>query len=224
VAEDDDDGLRSLAVHDVEKAREKGRFRAASERIGEERFGKPHPPGLARGEDDGSDHARDIITRMRRDSATLSEILERALPPAARHRIFSVAMVENRWAGVVGDEIARRAEPESLEGGVLTVRVTDPAWGRMLLKLQGRIVPALNRAMGQGLVRRINFVTREKLQNPAPEVRAAVIPAPLGPPPENVVAASEASEDASFARGQDSAALYCGRASMRKGIRDGLSS
>ena len=75
---------------------------------------------------------------MRRDRAVLAEILERALPPSARRRIFSVDLVGKRWASVVGDEIARRAEPEALEGGVLTVRVTDPAWGQMVVKLQGQ--------------------------------------------------------------------------------------
>src|SRR3972149_7964031 len=102
---------------------------------------------------------------MRSDRGVLAELLERALPPAARRRIYSVALVEKRWASVVGPEIARRSEPETLEDGVLTVRVTDPAWGKMILKLQGRIVPALNRAVGKGLVRRINFPTTENRQN-----------------------------------------------------------
>src|SRR3990172_4466672 len=86
---------------------------------------------------------------MRADRAVLAELLERALPPAARGRVYSVALVEKRWASVVGPEIARRSEPETLENGVLTVRVMDPAWGKMILKLQGRIVPALNRALGK---------------------------------------------------------------------------
>jgi hypothetical protein len=154
---------------------------------------------------------------MGRDGAVLSEILDRALPPAARQRIFSVGLVEKHWADVVGGEIARRSEPESLENGVLTVRVLDPAWGKMLLKLQGRIVPALNRAIGQGLVRRINFVKREKLQNPAPEVRVASEPAPLGPPPERIIAASEAIEDDELrAAVRKSAALYLRAREKRK--------
>ncbi len=99
----------------------------------------------------------------------LADLLERALPSSVRSRVYALPLVEKRWASVVGQEIARRSEPEALESGVLTVRVTDPAWGKMILKLQGRIVPALNRALGKGLVRRINFVKRDKLQNPATE-------------------------------------------------------
>ena len=146
---------------------------------------------------------------MRHDRAVLAELLERALPPSARRRIYSVALVEKRWASVVGPEIARRSEPEALEGGVLTVRVTDPAWGKMILKLQDRIVPALNRAVGKGLVRRINFTKRDKLQNPAPISPAPAIFVALGPPPESVMRASERIPDEELrAAVRKSASLY----------------
>jgi hypothetical protein len=134
---------------------------------------------------------------VRSDRAVLADLLERALPPAIRSRVYALPLVEKRWAGVVGQEIARRSEPEALSNGILTVRVTDPAWGKMIAKLQGRIVPALNRAVGKGLVRRINFVRREKLQKPVPEetqVEAASM-AP-GPPPESVMRASDRISDA----------------------------
>ena len=146
---------------------------------------------------------------MRPDRAVLAELLERALPPAARRRIYSVALVEKRWASVVGPEIARRSEPETLEGGVLTVRVTDPAWGKMILKLQGRIVPALNRAVGKGLVRRINFTKRDKLQNPASSAPVPQAFVALGPPPESVMRASEGiSNEELRAAVRKSASLY----------------
>jgi hypothetical protein len=146
---------------------------------------------------------------VHRNHAVLAEILERALPKEARRGIFSVAIVEKRWAEVVGEEIARRSEPEALEGGVLTVRVTDPAWGKTILNLQGRIVPALNRAVGMDLVRRINFVKREHLKKPASSAPAAKKAASLGPPPENVMRASEAIADEDLrAAVRKSASLY----------------
>jgi len=146
---------------------------------------------------------------VRSERAVLAELLERALPPSARRRIYSVALVEKRWASVVGPEIARRSEPETLENGVLTVRVMDPAWGKMILKLQGRIVPALNRALGKGLVRRINFTKRDKLQNPAPIAPAPEKSVALGPPPESVIRASEGISDEELrAAVRKSASLY----------------
>ncbi len=146
---------------------------------------------------------------MRSDRAVLSALLERALPPEARRRIYSVALVEKRWASVVGEEIARRSEPEALEGGVLTVRVTDPAWGKMILTLQGKIIPALNRAVGVGLVRRINFIKRDKLQQPASNAPKSERAAPLGPAPESVLRASEGISDEELREAvRKSAALY----------------
>lgn len=95
---------------------------------------------------------------------------------------------------MVGEELARRSEPELLTGGVLTVRVTDPAWGRMILKLSGRIVPALNRAVGMNLVRRINFQTRSefKKERPAAPARPKAV---LEPPPESVSRAAASISD-----------------------------
>jgi hypothetical protein len=155
---------------------------------------------------------------VRPDRAVLAEILESALPPSARKRIFSLALVEKRWASVVGPEIARRSEPEALENGVLTVRVTDPVWGKMILKLQGRIVPALNRAVGKGLVRRINFTKRDKLQNSEAIAVAPRVEVALGPPPESVMRASEGISDEELrAAVRKSASLYLRAREDRKG-------
>ena len=146
---------------------------------------------------------------MRHDRVVLAELLERALPPEARRRIYSVALVEKRWASVVGDEIARRSEPEALADGVLTLRVIDPAWGKMILSLQAKIIPALNRAVGKGLVRRLNFVKRDQLQRAASPEPARETAAATGPPPESVMRASEAIPDEELrAAVRRSASLY----------------
>ncbi len=99
----------------------------------------------------------------------MKELLKQVLPAPARERVYSVELVHKRWAEVVGLELARRSEPEALSQGVLTVRVTDPVWGKMIYKLQDRIIPALNRAVGSSLVRRINFTKRSRLEHPPPE-------------------------------------------------------
>lgn len=112
---------------------------------------------------------------MHRRETSLKAVLQQALPKGARERIYDVELIHRRWEEVVGVELARRSEPEALSRGVLTVRVTDPVWGRMIFKLQDRIIPALNRAVGATLVRRINFTRRSRLergfQDPAPPVR-----------------------------------------------------
>ena len=101
---------------------------------------------------------------------SLKELLKQVLPAGARERVYSVELIHKRWAEVVGHELARRSEPEALSQGVLTVRVIDPVWGKMIYKLQDRIIPALNRAVGSSLVRRINFTKRSRLERPPPEI------------------------------------------------------
>jgi predicted nucleic acid-binding Zn ribbon protein len=144
-----------------------------------------------------------------RQSLVLSEILKRALPPEARRRIYSIELVERRWASVVGDEIARRSEPEALVDGVLTVRVTDPVWGKTITRLSSRIVPELNRAVGMKLVKRINFTRRERLENEAANTPPARRARPSATAPEGVVRAASTIENTELrALVTESAARY----------------
>ena len=90
-----------------------------------------------------------------------------------RQRLYSLELVKKRWAQVVGPALAQRSEPEALRDGVLTIRVLDVAWGKMIYGLQSKIVPALNEIVGLRLVKRINFTKRSKLNgNVEPETSA----------------------------------------------------
>ena len=109
--------------------------------------------------------------------------------------MYSVELIYQRWAEVVGHELARRSEPEALSQGVLTVRVTDPVWGKMIYKLQDRIIPTLNRAVGSSLVRRINFTKRSRLERPPPENERQERPPEAVEPPPLVVEAAAAIEE-----------------------------
>ncbi len=104
-------------------------------------------------------------------------------------------LIQKRWAGVVGHELARRSEPEALSQGVLTVRVIDPVWGKMIYTLQDRIIPALNRAVGSSLVRRINFTKRSRLEHPPPDQERQEREPEAVEPPALVVAAAATIEE-----------------------------
>jgi len=120
---------------------------------------------------------------VRRDHVLLKDVLRQALPKVAKEHVYSVALVTRRWVDVVGRELARRSEPEALSEGVLTVRVIDVVWGQMIYRLQDRIVPKLNKAIGMTLVRRINFTKRSHLQGlPEVEVKDVGERRPLVPP------------------------------------------
>ena len=95
---------------------------------------------------------------MSRNHTSVAEILKDVLPPARRKRIFSLGLVRLKWGAVVGRELALRSEPVSLEGGLLTVRVLDAVWGRMILKLERNILPRIGKIVELGLVRRIQFI------------------------------------------------------------------
>ena len=132
---------------------------------------------------------------MRRQHVSLKELLKQVLPAPARERVYSVELIHKRWADVVGVELARRSEPEALSQGVLTVRVTDPVWGKMIYKLQDRIIPTLNRAVGSSLVRRINFTKRSRLERPPPENERQERPPEAVEPPPLLVEAAAAIEE-----------------------------
>ena len=132
---------------------------------------------------------------MKRTHHSVADILREALPPRSRDRIYSLELIALKWPAAVGAELARRSEPASFQDGVLTVRVTDAAWGRMILKLQGDIRSRLNAAMGFRAVKRIRFVKDGKpLSTPAP---APALPTPVEPtePPVPLRKAAESLED-----------------------------
>jgi predicted nucleic acid-binding Zn ribbon protein len=125
----------------------------------------------------------------------VADVLRKALGQKLSKRIYSIDLVRRRWASVVGEELARRAEPEALADGVLTVRVADPVWGRTILKLQGRILSGLNGALGQNLVRRINFTRRDHVGSDGSEIPEARPAKPQARAPESVLRAAEAIRD-----------------------------
>ena len=131
---------------------------------------------------------------MRR-ARSVADLLRQALPARSRDRIYSLELIGLKWPVAVGDELAARSEAASLEDGILTVRVTDAAWGRMIMKLQAEIRSRLNAAMGFRAVKRIRFVKDGKpLSIPEPPPAKTV---PLEPvePSESLRKAAESLQD-----------------------------
>ncbi len=121
--------------------------------------------------------------RMRSRPRSVAELIRQALPPQSRDRVFSVELMGLKWAAAVGDELAARSEPASLQDGILTVRVEDAAWGRMIMKLQNEIRPRLNKVMGFRAVKRIRFVIDGKpVSKPVSEAPVKPAPEPVEPP------------------------------------------
>lgn len=65
-----------------------------------------------------------------------------------------------RWEEVVGPDVARNCEPVRLVGGVLVVAATSPSWATQLRYLAGDLQLAVNRALGEPLVERVEVQVR----------------------------------------------------------------
>jgi predicted nucleic acid-binding Zn ribbon protein len=61
------------------------------------------------------------------------------------------------WADVVGEPAASRSRAVAFEGGRLIVEVDGPAWSAQLSYLKRDICERLNRRLGAGVVREIQF-------------------------------------------------------------------
>lgn len=106
-------------------------------------------------------------------SRVLQDVLRRAESsyPDRSHRVWEV------WDAAVGPDVAARSRPLSLRSGRLTVAVESPAWMQQLSFLREAMRDAVNRAIGETLVREVRLRIAEA-EPPPPPPR----PAP-GPPP-----------------------------------------
>ncbi len=80
------------------------------------------------------------------------------MPPEKRDRVFSLELIRIKWTEVVGSELARRTEPASVGGGVLTIRVSEAVWGRTILKMQRDILNRIGSVVGLRVIQRIQFI------------------------------------------------------------------
>ncbi len=110
--------------------------------------------------------------RVRKPGATRSPRPERGDRDARDPQLFGAALQNlitergweipaavgdamDRWADIVGADIAAHAEPLSFEEGVLAVQASSTAWATQLRLLAPDIVRKLNTELGHGTVLRI---------------------------------------------------------------------
>ena len=102
----------------------------------------------------------------RRAAEVLDTVVERL---AFREQLRAYG-VWNIWAEVVGDVLARKAEPLRIDGGKLFIRVTHSTWMQELQFLKEEIRQRLNQRLGGDLVHELFFiqgrVTRRKRERP----------------------------------------------------------
>ena len=71
-----------------------------------------------------------------------------------------VGRLVKRWAGVVGDRLARETAPARLEAGILTVSASSGPWGAQVGFLSEEVRKGANRALGTDAVRGVRVVVQ----------------------------------------------------------------
>jgi predicted nucleic acid-binding Zn ribbon protein len=93
----------------------------------------------------------------RRTSEPLRGILKRALHAHGISRKLPRRVAPEVWERAVGKQIAARAQPTVLSAGVLHVLVQDHRWRDQLDAARNFLVERLNRGLGAGAVRELQF-------------------------------------------------------------------
>ncbi len=72
----------------------------------------------------------------------------------------------DRWAGTVGERIAKHARPVALKDGRLHVEVCDSTWTHHLTMLKQEIIADFNRACGEEVISEIRFTNADFYSRP----------------------------------------------------------
>lgn len=103
---------------------------------------------------------------------TLGSVLDQSLKRldlTARLDEYAVWPV---WNDVVGNVIARNAQPEKIRNGTLFVKVSSPVWMQQLQFMKDMIVEKLNHRLKGKVVKSLFFMVG-RIDGPAPETEPA---------------------------------------------------
>lgn len=80
--------------------------------------------------------------------AALSGLLDTVLAGLGGPSVDAVVVVHERWAEVVGEEVAAHARPLGIEGGTLRIGVESSAWASHLRWSETEILARLRALLG----------------------------------------------------------------------------
>jgi len=64
----------------------------------------------------------------------------------------------NIWNEVVGDTVAKNAQPERVEHGIIIVKVSSPTWRQELFFQKNEIIKKINKNIGKNVIKDIRFI------------------------------------------------------------------
>lgn len=87
----------------------------------------------------------------------LGAVLSQAIKDLNLERQLDQQKIWEVWEEVVGEAIARVAQPDRVRFKTLFVKVADSVWLHHLARLQGLILEKINREVGRKVIERIYF-------------------------------------------------------------------
>jgi hypothetical protein len=90
----------------------------------------------------------------------VGELLETALPRLREPLVTS--RLQRHWRVLVGQEIARRAQPITLTDGILQVAVDNSPWLQELSLREAELLHRIQSAVGPGIIRGLRFVLQAR--------------------------------------------------------------
>lgn len=112
----------------------------------------------------------------------LGEVLERSLRGSGLMRRVQEQKLLDSWGEVVGEVVARKAQPIRVKNRVLQVKVSNSVWMQQLQFMKGLIIEKLHGHLGKNLLEDVRFFMGEicpdeegirKKKKEDPQTRAA---------------------------------------------------
>jgi predicted nucleic acid-binding Zn ribbon protein len=94
---------------------------------------------------------------MQRQPKPVEGALQELVEGLGIRKVLSGYSVVTSWEAIVGEQIARVAQAERVERGVLIVRVTSAPWRNELSMRRQEIMDKIVKTVGKGIVREIRF-------------------------------------------------------------------
>ena len=86
------------------------------------------------------------------------EFLSELLKSVGLSEGINADKLKESWSVVAGEFVSKHTVPESIRGGVLVLRVLQPAMKFHLQQMSGKLLENMRQELGDGVVKQIKFV------------------------------------------------------------------
>ena len=95
--------------------------------------------------------------RNKREFVHIGDIIDKAIKNYRIESDEELSHVWSLWNGLVGEAIAKNAQPAAFKGKLLLVHVTSSTWMHQLQFIKEEIKAKVNNALGKNLIEEIKF-------------------------------------------------------------------